>query len=369
MRALTYLRPSRIEWRDAPEPRIEDDTDAIVRPFIAGRCDGDLLYLRGYDKLLRVGASLHILDDALRHENFFTGPFAYGHEAIGEVIETAPSVRRHKKGDIVVIPWALSCGSCSKCRRGLTSHCEANGKAISAFGFGSPLGGHGGLVSDAVRVPHADHMLHRVPDGIDPLTLAAAGDNLCDAYRTVAPHLQQRENASVLVIGGAAKSVGLYATGIAIAVGAGSVDYIDASRSRLEIAERFGANVFDRRRGSFDRRPGGYDIVVEASSTTEGLQQAIRSLAPGGICTAVGFYLRRGTALPLWPMYLRSGTLHVGIGHPGRDLGALLTLVASGAFKPEYVVPQVADWNDAPRALLEPATKLVLRRDPLHVAI
>ena len=41
MRQLTYIRPGVLEWWDVPQPRLEADTDALVRSFVAARCDGD----------------------------------------------------------------------------------------------------------------------------------------------------------------------------------------------------------------------------------------------------------------------------------------------------------------------------------------
>lgn len=98
------------------------------------------------------------------------------------------------------------------------------------------------MVSDLIRVPHAGHMLVRLPDGLDPLRVAAASDNLSDAWRAVVPQLRARPGASVLVVGGAAQSIGLYAAGLAVAHGARAVDYLDRSRTRVHIAESLGAH-------------------------------------------------------------------------------------------------------------------------------
>src|SRR5918999_1606487 len=98
------------------------------------------------------------------------------------------------------------------------------GGALAAFGFGPSSGAWGGMVADSLRVPFADHMLVRVPDGVDPLRVAAASDNLADAWRAVVPPLRARPGGMVLVLGGGAKSIGLYAAGLAVAQGAGVVE-------------------------------------------------------------------------------------------------------------------------------------------------
>jgi alcohol dehydrogenase len=107
-------------------------------------------------------------------------------------------------------------------------------------------------------------------------------------------------------------------------------------------------------------------ISVDASASIAGLNYALRSLAPGGICTGVGFYFMRKAALPLMQMYTNSSTLHIGVAHPRADLPRLLALLQTGKFKPEKITTLVASWDDAPRAFLERTTKVVVKRDPLN---
>jgi hypothetical protein len=54
-------------------------------------------------------------------------------------------------------------------------------RVLAAYGFGPACGPYGGMVSDLLRVPFADHMLVQLPPGLDPLRVAAASDNLADA--------------------------------------------------------------------------------------------------------------------------------------------------------------------------------------------
>jgi threonine dehydrogenase-like Zn-dependent dehydrogenase len=345
MRELQYVKPRRLEWRDAPEPSLLAPTDAIVRPFVAARCDGDPLFLqRDAGRALSLGARVHVCDEAFgtARSNPFIGPFAYGHECVAEVIARGEAVQGVTEGDRVIVPWAISCGNCAFCSAGLTSKCSVTrGEgAVAAYGFGEAFGRHGGMVSDAVRVPFADAMLVRVPPGVDPLAVASASDNLTDAYRTVAPFLMHAPQSPVLVVGGGAKSIGLYAVGIARALGSSHIDYLDTSETRLALAAQLGANpIAIKRSASWYRRgsslrSGGYPITVDASSTTAGLSYALSALAPGGNCTGVGFYVRKATPLPLWKMYMTCATLRIGVSHPRADLPAVLALIAQGRFDP-----------------------------------
>jgi threonine dehydrogenase-like Zn-dependent dehydrogenase len=161
----------------------------------------------------------------------------------------------------------------------------------------------------------------------------------------------------VLVIGGGAKSIGLYAAGLAAAHEAGVVDYLDDDPERRDIAEAFGARPLRKLSEC-------YDVVVEASSRAAGLRRAIRALAPGGVCTAVGYYLGSGTRVPLMRMYATDGTLRVGVSHARAVLPELLAFVERTGFEAERVATLTADWDDAPAAYAARTTKVVLRRDP-----
>jgi alcohol dehydrogenase len=213
-------------------------------------------------------------------------------------------------------------------------------------------------------------MLVPVPADIEPLKLASASDNMPDAWRGVGPALAQRPGAPVLVVGGGARSIGLYAAGMAVALGASQVDYVDYDPERLRIAEMLGANAIESKRGAawFDRHAprarGRYLVSVDASSTAAGLRYALRSLAPGGNCTATGFYFAKRTGLPLMQMYANSMTLHVGISHPRRDLPDVIELVRQGVFDPLKVATLVADWEDAPQAFTTRTTKVIVAREP-----
>jgi threonine dehydrogenase-like Zn-dependent dehydrogenase len=373
VRELAFVRSGSLAWRDRDRPTLRDPGDAIVRPFIAARCDGDTVPIhRPVSRLMQAGIAVRAIDPVVGcicGRVPFRGPFAIGHECVAQVLAVGSGVRRVRIGQTVVVPWAVSCGTCEPCRRGLTSKCATTTSAtLAAYGFGPASGPWGGMVADEIRVPFADHMLVAVPADVPPVRVAAASDNLADAWRSVVTPLRNRPGGSVLIIGGGAKSIGLYAAGLAVAHGAAVVHYVDDDPVRRRIAEAFGAHTFPARARSRRRRTTTlrYDVVVEASSRPAGLRRAIRSLASGGVCTAVGYYLATGTRVPLMHMYATDATLRVGVSHARAVLPDLLAFVAHTRYPAEHVTTLTAHWDDAPTAYATRTTKLVLQRDAVQ---
>jgi alcohol dehydrogenase len=107
-----------------------------------------------------------------------------------------------------------------------------------------------------------------------------------------------------------------------------------------------------------------YDVAVDASSdfAARGLETAIRSLAPGGICTSVGIYARTRTPVPLMQMYFDGTELRTGITNARALIPRVLELVASGRLDPRPVATVVAPWDRADEAFLEGTTKVIVSR-------
>ena len=228
------------------------------------------------------------------------------------------------------------------------------------YGFGD-LGGRewGGVLADRARVPFADAMLVRMPKGASATALASAGDNIVDGHRAVAGPLALRPRSPVLVVGGGAFSVGLYAAAIAVALGAERVDYIDTDRDRLQIAERAGARPMQQPWGRSRTR---YPITVDASAHPRGLAHALLATEPGGTCTSVGIYYTPTTPIPLLGMYGNGITFVTGRVNARTELPHVLALVEKG-FDPSIVTSRVAAWGDAERAMLDRGPKVVVARD------
>lgn len=375
MKQLTYICKRKLDWWDVPEPEIQAPTEALVRPFVASRCDGDHVFLfNDLTRLIRLGVAVQHIDPKILKtfgNKPFQGPFPYGHECVAEVMQVGEGIHSFAVGDVVILPWSVSCGSCNTCGKGLTSLCETanENSLVSGYGFGSTMGPWGGMVSDLVRVPYADNMLIAVPDKMDPVSISAASDNIPDAWRTVGPPLEKFPGAPVLVMGGSARSIGLYAAGIAVALGSTQVDYVDSDPERLRISESLGANPIEAPKKGQGYKKGQlflsdrYPITVDASANRETLSYALRALAPGGVCTSVGFYFNMKTPLPLWDMYATCATFITGASHPRHDMPKAMPLIESGVFKPQLITTLLADWSDAAEAFVTTTTKVVIHRE------
>ncbi|MDP9190028.1 MAG: alcohol dehydrogenase catalytic domain-containing protein [Actinomycetota bacterium] len=335
MRSLTFVEKGRLEWREADDPKLKGDGEALVRPLAVATCDLDLLIVRGMVPTEE--------------------PFPFGHECVAEVTEVGDGVEGFAPGDVVSVPFQISCGECDRCRRGNTGNCERVERMAM---YGLPMGtNYGGFISDTARVPFADSMLVRVPEGIEPEAVASLSDNIPDAWRTVGPQLAERPGAPVLICAGGA-SIALYAAQIAIAIGAERVDFAGGNSYIRGKAAELGASLVDE---EFPKRLGPYPITVDASADPNGLRCALRSTDGDGICTSIGIYFE-DAPLPLLEMYTKITRFDTGRCHARPAMEPLLDLVRGGKFRPEQVTAETARWEDAAEAVAGHRGKLVISR-------
>jgi threonine dehydrogenase-like Zn-dependent dehydrogenase len=339
VRQLTYEQAGVVRWREVPDPVLADPAGALVAPLAVARCDLDL---------------------PMAAQGLFPGPFGVGHETVAEVVAVGPEVTRISVGQRVLVPYQVSCGACVACRDRRYGACHTYRAQVGgAFGFGPAGGGHGGGLSDLLLVPAADHLLVPAPDGIAPEVLCTLVDNGVDGYRTVAGPLAAAPGADVLVVGGAASSVGLYAVAAAVALGSRRVRYIDADAARCEAAARLGAEP-ELHQGPWPRSFERAAVTVENTMATDGLACTLRSTDDYGYCTSVAIHFAETTPLPLLHMYTKGITLHVSRADSRRFLPDVIDLVSAGRLDPSLIPTRVLSWDDAEDGWLEPAVKLVV---------
>lgn len=358
MQQLTCVAPKTVEWLDVPEPTLDDSGGtgrgpgpgpgpgegggagaALVRPVAVARCEID-------PQLIVAGPP--------------GPPFALGHEGVAEVVAVGSEVTSVAAGQLVVPAFQVSCGTCDRCTRGHTAVC-ASYPVLSDYGM-QPLSGteYGGMLSDLVLIPHADAMLHPVPDGLTPLDVVGVADNVSDGYRAVAPHLRATPGADVLVACHGNPSIALFATQAALALGAGSVTFASHSDEALALAADFGARP---RHTDFARRDGRFPLVVDCGDRPEGLLYAIDSTEPEGTCHSVSGFVQGGVGLPLTKMYTLGIRFLTGRVHATAVIPEVLPLVASGALRPREVTTTLVPWDDAAPAYTTRTIKLVVSRE------
>ena len=228
MKAIVFHGIGDIRLDNVREPRIEQPNDAIVRLTASAICGTDLHMIRGTVSEMKPGTIL-------------------GHEGVGIVEEVGPAVRNFSKGDRVVIPSTIACGSCAYCRAGYFAQCDQanpNGKDAGTAFFGGPKssGPFHGLQADYARIPFANVGLVKLPDEVSDDQAILISDIFPTGY--FGADLAAIHEGSTIAIFGCGP-VGQFAIASAKLFGASRVIAIDRIESRLEMARQQGAEVIN----------------------------------------------------------------------------------------------------------------------------
>ena len=221
MRGTVMHAAGDVRIEDVPDPKIEEPTDAVIRVTRACICGSDLWPY----KTLEPGAGARVM----------------GHEAIGVVEEIGAEVRTVGIGDVVVMPFAFSDGTCMFCEHGLNTACVHGGF------FGNPE--VPGAQSEAVRIPQADGTLYVLPVGED--------DALMPSLLTLSDVLGTGHHAAVVAKVGPGKTVAIVGDGAVGLCGVIAAKRLDADQiiilgrheDRTKLAREFGATDVVSERG------------------------------------------------------------------------------------------------------------------------
>ena len=244
MRAVTWHGRRDVRVEEVPDPVISEPTDAIVRITSSGLC----------------GSDLHLYETL--------GPFmgegdVLGHEPMGIVEEVGSATGDLKVGDRVVMPFQICCGSCWMCDQGLYTQCETTqvreqGMGAALFGFSKLYGEVPGAQAEYLRVPQAQFMPIKVPEGPADERFLFLSDVLPTAWQSVV-YADVPKDGTLLVLG--LGPIGDMATRIALRQGF-RVIAVDLVPERLERARARGADVIDL--SAVD------DVAEEVRSRTNG---------------------------------------------------------------------------------------------------
>ena len=245
-RAVAYKSPGVVEVIDIDYPTFELKDGPGVNPANVGRKVPHGVILRTVTTNI-CGSDQHMV----RGRTTAPPDLVLGHEITGEVVECGPDVEFIKVGDIVSVPFNISCGRCRNCKERKTGIClNVNpDRPGSAYGY-VDMGGWVGGQAEYVLVPYADWNLLKFPDRDQALEKIMDLTMLSDIFPTGfhgAYSAGVGVGSTVYVAG--AGPVGLAAAASAQLLGAAVVIVADLNEDRLAQARSFGCETIDLRKG------------------------------------------------------------------------------------------------------------------------
>ncbi|EGK0495995.1 alcohol dehydrogenase catalytic domain-containing protein [Salmonella enterica subsp. enterica serovar Kentucky] len=295
MKALTYHGPHHVKVENVPDPGIEQPDDIILRVTATAICGSDLHLYRG--KIPQV-----------KHGDIF------GHEFMGEVVETGHDVKNIRKGDRVVIPFVIACGDCFFCRLQQYSACEntndGHGAAMNKkqipppaalFGYSHLYGGVPGGQAEYVRVPKGNVGPFKVPPLLSDDKALFLSDILPTAWQAAG---HRGVDAVIDAVGFEAK---------------GSMTETVLTNLKLE------------------------------GSSGKALRQCIAAVRRGGVVSVPGVYAGFIHGFLFGDAFDKGLTFKMGQTHVHAWLGELLPLIEKGLLKPEEIVTHYMPFEEAAR--------------------
>ncbi|MCC9195729.1 formaldehyde dehydrogenase, glutathione-independent [Arthrobacter sp. zg-Y820] len=307
-RGVAYMEPGVVEVQDIDYPTFELKDGPGVNPANIGR-------KLPHGAILKVVTTNICGSDQHMVRGRTTAPpnLILGHEITGEIVETGPDVEFHSVGDLVSVPFNISCGRCKNCKERKTGICLNVNPARPGAAYGYvDMGGWVGGQAEYVMVPYADWNLLRFPDKDQAMEKILDLTMLSDIFPTGyhgAITAGTRVGSTVYIAG--AGPVGLAAAASAQLLGAAVVIVGDLNEERLAQARSFGCETVDVSKGDpkdqieqllgvpevdcavdavgFEARGHGHGSGTEAPATV--LNSLMDITAAGGALGIPGLYV------------------------------------------------------------------------------
>jgi alcohol dehydrogenase len=366
MKALVFHKPKDVRVDNVPDPVIEQPTDAIIRVTATAIC----------------GSDLHIYNGMFPQPK----PMVLGHEFMGIVEETGSGVSNLKKGDRVVIPFPISCGSCWFCSNDLPTHCEHSneehygpeggllkGKGGGLFGYTDLYGGYSGGQAQFVRIPYADVGPRIVPSSFADEQVLFLTDIFPTGY-TAVDWAQLKGGETVAVFG--CGPVGLMAQKVAWLKGAGRVIALDVEEYRMEMArivcnaETISAkdeHAIEKIREMTGGR--GADVCIDAvgmeadrsiweklgniiqmeKGTINALRMCFDAVRRGGVVSVVGVYGSPYDNFPLYQLFDKGIIFRSGQAPVHNYIDHLVELVVNNKIRLDDIITHRLPLFEAPK--------------------
>jgi threonine dehydrogenase-like Zn-dependent dehydrogenase len=385
---------SNVETLDVPDPAILNPHDAIIKITRTAICGSDLHLYDGFIPTMEAGDIL-------------------GHEFMGIVEDMGKEVTNLRRGDRVVVPFTIACGSCEFCKKKLWSACDntnPNAHLMEAaygysgsglFGYSHMMGGYAGGQAQYVRVPFANVGPLKIESDLPDEKVLFLSDIFPTGYMA-AENAQIQEGDIVAVWG--CGPVGQFAIASAFMLGAARVIAIDRIPERLALARQVGAITVDYSEEDLsvltalkDLTGGiGPDSCIDAvgleahSSDLQGvydtvknallletdrpavLRQAIQGVRKGGTVSIPGVYGGLLDKVPFGAAFGKGITMKMGQTNMHNYMKPLLERIEKGQIDPTYIISHRVTLDQVPemykiwRDKNETVTKIVI--DPWATA-
>ena len=325
MRATIMPKAHDVRIDHVPDAAIVEATDALIRVTRACICGSDLWPYNG---------GPNVEDQRM------------GHEAIGIVEDVGSGVETIKRGQVVIMPFVNSDGTCLFCEEGLPAACIHRG----FFGNGDLDGAQ----AEAMRIPMADGTLYPInvveDDALMPSLLTLS--DVMGTGHHAAVTARVRRGGSVAVVGDGA--VGICGVIAAKRLGAEQIIIMGRHPDRIALAKAFGATDVVGERGDEgiarvrELTQGlGVQSVLECVGTEKAMATSMGVVRPGGAVGRVG--VPHYEAIPGAQQMFYDNVSVAGGPAPTRAyIAELLPDVLEGRIDPGRVFDRTVDLNGVP---------------------
>jgi threonine dehydrogenase-like Zn-dependent dehydrogenase len=369
MKAAVIHAPGIISCDDIKDPAIQDPGDVILKVTATAIC----------------GSDLHIYSGGIPQPR----PMVMGHEFMGEVEEVGSGVKKINRGDRLLVPFPIACGSCFFCTHHLPGHCENSNpehygpeggvlteKGGGLFGYTDLYGGYDGGQAQYVRVPYADYGPRLVPEELTNEQVLFLTDIFPTGYTGI-DWGELKGGESVAIFG--AGPVGIMAAKSARLRNAGKVFIIDTLQYRLDKAKAVadcttilwdgdgksavneirsytqgrGADVcidavgFEPERNLLDRAKA---IVNLEKGSVKVLEACMSTVRRGGIVSVLGVYPATYDNFPVGQFFDKGIILKGGQAPAHKYIDLLLNYVREGKVVLEDIITHRLPLTDVAHA-------------------
>ena len=314
MKAVVLTGIRQMELMDVPEPKIEKDTDVMLKIEMVGVCGSDVHYY----ETGRIGSQV------------VEYPFIVGHECAATVAEVGKSVTNVKVGDAVVVDPAVSCHNCYQCRMGRENTC------YNLRFLGTPGQGGGCLCEYIVM---SQECCYQTRDALnfeqavlcEPLSIAA--------YSVDRAKVSKNTNVAILGAG----PIGLCTFVSAKAKDVNTCYMTEKIPERVDAAKKAGATWVgnpdkqDIVKEILDQQPDGLDFVFECAGQQETVDQGLDLLRAGGTLVLTGIPRFDRFSLAVDKMRRKEITI-VNIRRQNKFTQKAVDLIASGRVNVDFMV-------------------------------